>query len=269
MPLLLICLAYWLSRGLPRPLVPTAIGVAAVVGLPVTLPGHFVLETYSIDAPAMLALRQVHVNLSVSPKALLIFAAALGAVVFVAARRPGLPLLAVIAAFVGVAAATDWESPMTLSQAERLAWVDKALPAGARATLVHVDLPKDVCPTVRDDGQQRRLEVWSEFFNTRIDHIASLFGQIKEDGLRSKELTLAADGSLHDGARTLTPQYVVADSRIELDGTPIALFDGRTLGGSGYEGLTLWRAAPPVRIAHPNRLHGNALKTLTCTSPVS
>jgi hypothetical protein len=268
-PLLLTCLAYWLSNGLPRPRAPTAIALAGVLALPIVLPSRFVLATYSIDAPTMLALRQLHLSVSTSPKTLLILGGAVGAAVFVGARRPAIPLLTVVVAFVGVAAATDWRSPLTPTQADRLAWVDRALPAGARATLVHVDLPKDVCATVRDDGQQRRLEVWTEFFNTRIDHVASVFGQIKEDGLQSRELTIGRDGSLRAGGRELEPDYVVVDSRIEVAGTPVTVFDGRTLGGSGYEGLTLWRTGGPVRIAHPERLHGEALRTLTCTSPVS
>ena len=137
----------------------------------------------------------------------------LAAVVFLTARSPVAPVACVVVAFVALAGTLSWPDRVSIAEARKLAWVDDALPGSARALLVHVDLPPDEATSCGQRWwfEQQALGVWTEFFNTRVDRVAHVYGQNVAAGIRRPSLDVAPDGGvlLREDGRTLAPRYVV------------------------------------------------------------
>ena len=140
-------------------------------------------------------------------------------------RRAGArvaPVACVAVAFVALAGTVSWPDRVSTAEARRLAWVDDALPGSARALLVHVDLPPVEASSCgqRSWFEQQALGVWTEFFNTRVDRVAHVYGQNEAAGIPSPELVVAPSGGvlLTDEGRTLgsalrRPRLAAADRR--------------------------------------------------------
>ncbi len=249
-PLVLICFAYWLAAGLPRPrslAVPIAV---AVVAFPATLSDELIRRTNEIDGPTAFLLWRLYTGAtSVELHHWALILSALGAGAFLLVRRPVVALSSVVFAFAAMIAANDFVGPLGGRTGE-LAFVDHALRHGGTATLVHVDLPLDAPCAAEAERQQQGLVVATEYFNTRIDRVAHVNGPIERDGVASPELVIAADGTLVDGLRPYRASYVVVDSRLPVEGTPLARLDGATLHRTSAESasLTLWKVTPPLRL---------------------
>jgi hypothetical protein len=185
----------------------------------------------------------------------LVAAALLAAAAFLAARTPVAPVAGVVVAFVALAGTVSFRDDVSVDEARRLAWVDEALPGSARALLVHVDLPpvEGVACSRRPWFEQQALGVWTEFFNSRIDRVAHVYGENRATGVASAELVLAPDGGvlLDDRERTVVARYVVLDSRQPIAGTRLRRFDLDPAVPDYRDGasLSLWRVEAPLRLA--------------------
>jgi Dolichyl-phosphate-mannose-protein mannosyltransferase len=251
-PLVLICFARWLAEGLPRPRLLAGLGALGVVAAAVSLPSRVVVDTGAVDSPTSAFLAQLDGTWPGGSDRLWTTVLALaGAAAFLLARRPFVPLVGVALAFLAVTASSDLQGELPAGRERALAWVDRALPDGSTAALVHVAFPlgpSEPCASdVRD--QQEQFVVWTEFANTRIDRVAHVYGPVGRDGIDSQELQVAADGTLVGKDGPYRASYVVVDSRQPIAGTELARFDEASLGDAYSGSLTLWNADPPVRFA--------------------
>ncbi len=187
---------------------------------------------------------------------------ALGCGALVVVRRSLFPMLAVTLSFAALSAANDYGGPFTPSQTRALAWVDRALPAGGEATLVHMGFTRTDQPCREPaDYEQQGLVVWTEFFNTHVDRVVHVFEQVKRDNLPSPAVTVARGGLMLENGRPFAPAYAVVDSRQPIVGDRLARFDLASLGSTFQEGasLTLWKVSPPLRLlAHAQPLPARA-----------
>ena len=251
-PLILTCLAYWLSAGLPRPLWLSLASAAAFVGLAASLSPHIAAGTNNVDAPsAYSALLHVpHVSFRVSA----IVIAVLGAAIFLLARRPLLPVLAVVIAFSGVVSQVDYRDTLTSRQASALAWVDGELPPGANADLLYLGVPYGLQPCASvAAAEQQDLTTWTEFFNIHIHSVTHIYATNPRDYLASAELTTGPGGFIYKNGKRFSTTYLVLDSRQGIVGKRLATFNLLDIHSQYQQGasLTLWRVDPPLRFLPP------------------
>jgi hypothetical protein len=175
---------------------------------------------------------------------------AVGAIVFLRSRGRAAPLVAVAVAFAALVCWLDYSAPISPAQDRQLAWVDHALPRGARASVVHLGYSRPDQPCAEATGvEQQGLVVWTEFFNTHVDGVFHLGEQVERDNLDSPLLRVGPGGVVFRGERPFAPRYAVLDSRQPVVGKALARFDLASLGTVYGEGasLTLWAVDPPLR----------------------
>ena len=258
-PLVLTCVAYWLSRGLERPFWLSAGCAAAAVALAALLPPNRILSHQNnVDVPSASFFVALDERMpSVDVRVWVILIAAVGAGTFLFARRPLFPILTVVLAFAAITTQVDYRDSLTDAQARSLSWVDHALPAGTSANLVYIAVPRSssACAAA-DELEQQHLTTWTEFFNTRIGAVAHVDRDNPTDGLGGEpRLTVRPGGLVLQNGSPLEAAYVVVDSRQPLVGKRLARFDLSTVD-SRYQGgasLTLWRVARPLRFTGPPR----------------
>jgi hypothetical protein len=273
-PVVLTGFAWWLASGRPRPLITTAAAAVATLVLPVFVPWRQVVELQSVDSPSTIVWAAL-ADLWSAPEwsAVILPFAALGAAALWLARSAAVMIASVLLAFAAVWAATDFDAAMPREAVERFAWVDRALPDGERALLLHVNVPEDDCPWISSGSRQRDLEVMTEFFNTSVTSVMNVWGQIVHDGLLSREITFGSDGSLRDGGEVVPTRYLVTDSRLIFAGTPLARLDLRTVGVPWQPrptgSLTLWEVREPARLTDPLQIRKDYLSRLSCLPPDS
>jgi hypothetical protein len=248
-PLVLTCLAYWLWRGLERPLWLSAGCAAAAVALAALLPEKLLQTANSVDVPTasfLLALDgrfpAVHFRLW------MIIIAAVCAGTFLIAKHPLFPILTVVLAFAAITSHVDYVGTLAAAQAQALSWVDHGLPSGASANLVFLGGPHQLC--ARAAVQQDDLTVWTEWFNTHIGDVEYIGDSNPADGLGApQQLTVGRGGLILRNDKPFAPAYVVLNSRQRIVGTSLDRFDLSSLGSSfkGGASLTLWRVDPPLR----------------------
>jgi hypothetical protein len=247
-PLVLVCLAHWLAFGLQRPkFLVLAVALAAVT-LPAILPDRVVRITNNVDSPTAAWFAELEHQTSWAIKGSMVGVAAVGAAALLLARRAVVPILALILAFVVLAAPLDYSGSLTAEQDRALAWVDRALPDDATATLVHLGLSRPDQPCSRNaDADQRTLVIWTEFFNARVDRVFHMSEQVP-DGVPSPKLTVASGGIVHENGRPFGLSYAVLDSRQPIVGKRLARFDLAGLGPrwQGGASLSLWRVNRPL-----------------------
>jgi hypothetical protein len=257
-PLLLVCLAHWLAHGLERPKkLVVAVAIGAIV-LPATLPAHVVQLSNNVDSPTAAWLSELKNQVSNVPiTGWTVGIATTGAVALLLVRRALVPILAVVLSFVAVAGVLDYSGALTPEQDRTLAWVDRALPDRATATLIHLGLSRPDQPCSRDaNNAQRALVVWTEFFNARIDGVAHMTEPVP-DNVPSPKLRVAPGGIVYKKGRPFTPAYAVLDSRQPIVGRRLARFDLASLGPvwQGGASLSLWKVSPPLGfLAHAQPL---------------
>jgi hypothetical protein len=256
-PLVLVCFAHWLASGLQRPKrLALAVALAAVT-LPAILSAHVVRMTNNVDSPTAAWFAELEHQTGWAIRGWTVAIAAVGAAALLLARRALVPILALILAFVALAAPLDYSGTLTPEQDQALAWVDRALPDGATATLVHLGLSRPDQPCSRSaDADQRTLVIWTEFFNARVDRAVRVSERVP-DGVPSPTVTVASGGIVHQNGRAFGPRYVVLDSRQPVVGQRLARFDLARLGPTwqGGASLTLWEVTPPLGfLAHAQPL---------------
>jgi hypothetical protein len=252
-PLVLVCFAHWLWRGLERPRVLSLACALGAVALAALLPRDLVFGSFSVDVPSSLFFRELEAQIPGVPfRAWAIGIAAVGAGTFLLARRPLFPVFAVALAFAAVTARVDYGDSLTAAQARSLSWVDHALPTGVDVTLVNLGVVYSTEPCASAAWhEQQRLVVWTEYLNTRIDAVAWLYQPNHFDGAPSRQLTVGTGGLVLAGDRPFAPRHVVIDTRQRVTGVRVARFDLTTIRhpelGNGAS-LTLWRVDPPLRL---------------------
>jgi hypothetical protein len=262
-PLVLVCLAHWLERGLVRPFwlsLACALGAVAVVA---ALPTHVVFRTNNVDVPSSSVFLVLDERVpSVGFRVWALAIAIAGAATFLVARRALFPVLTVVVAFVAITTQLDLTDGLSTQQAHTLAWVDRTLPVDETATLVYIGFPEGNRPCAQAGVvEQQELTTWTEFFNRSVDRVVHLYAPNTHDGLASKELTTAAGGLVLEAGRPFRPLYVVLDSRQPIVGQRIVRFDLGSFGPLYPNGssLTLWKAEPPLRLlAHAQPLPDQA-----------
>jgi hypothetical protein len=250
-PLLLVCLAHWLWRGLERPR-RLALGCAlAVLALAAALPEDLMLQTTSHDLPSAAFFLALDTQVPGVPFRIWALAiAAVGAGTFLFAKRPLFPVLTVVLAFVAVTTRVDYGDTLSATQARALSWVDHALPPGVNATLVHLGIPYSIEPCASAARrEQHELVIWTEYFNTHIDAVNYVYEANMFDGFGHHELTVGTGGLVLEEGRPFQPDYLIIDSRQRITGTQLTRFDLTLVRGASREGasLTLWRVDPPLR----------------------
>jgi hypothetical protein len=240
-PLLLTLLLAWIERGAPRPrvLAPAAAAASALLVLP--LPFHRFLSTSAVTDTLMLLpfwSLQDHVGSGwIKPVAFALAVALCAAFLFVPRRFAlVLPLLVLglwVAAFKPI-----WWGKHGLERTSRgylfqgirsshRDWVDRALPAGARAAFLWT-------------GRTDRLTVnQTEFFNRKVGPVYYLQSPTP-GGLPETPVTVDPKTGLvtfPDGADVMD-EYLVADSSFEPDGAILATDRGW--------GVNLWRVSRPL-----------------------
>ena len=161
-------------------------------------------------------------------------------------------------AFAVVAAANDYTGPLDAEQTRALGWVDRELPRGAEATLVHMGFtrPDQPCRELADYEQQG-LVLWTEFFNRDVGRVVHVSEQVKRDLIESPRVTVGQGGVMLEEGRPFAPPYAVLDSRQPIVGDRLARFDLQRVAPVFPDGasLTLWKVDPPLRLlAHAQPL---------------
>ena len=260
-PLVLTAFAHWLASGLQRPRTMTAVVAATALALPLTVPHRLLLTTTNdFDVPSSSFYRALHDHLSGVPLLLLVAGLTVAAVgTLVLARRPALPVISVVVAFLAVTATTDYATfqihprrrarlPGSTGRCRR-APRPRSSTSGSRCRVSPV--PRLQNPSSRTSSSGQSSSTRGPIGSTDV------YAPVNRDGLASPELTFGSGGSLLLNGRPVVAPYVVIDSRQPVAGTAIARFDLSKLGSSFQSGasLTLWRALEPLRLpAPPNPL---------------
>lgn len=274
-PVVLAGFAWWLSSGLPRPGATTLAAGAVILVLPLFVPWRQVVFEHSVDSPATLVWKALgELAPSLASTRVIVPFALLGVAMLLLARSAVLPVASVVLVFASVVAASDFRAGLPRENAERLAWVDRALPDGQQALLLHVDVPVSGCPQIDAASRQRDVEVLTEFFNASVTRTLSVFGQIGHDGLGSRRITFGADGTLRGrGGGLVRARHLVADSRFRFVGKRVARLDVSTVGMPWLPpptgSLTLWRLDRPARLSSTRQVQPEALAQLSCVAPDS
>jgi hypothetical protein len=245
LPLWLLGFVVWLARGLPRPLLVTALGAVLALALAWILPFSQLANEAGIDTvPGALWVRIEAELAGPGPAsgrlALGVFVVALVAATVLLPRR--IARVALPAAVVVTFAATSYfawqrmiEAPEDAVFAGGLerAWIDERLPASAAVTKLYVD-------TRCGSALERHALFLTEFFNSTVDRAAYVRGSVP-DGLPIERVDVAPSGELETSpGNPLRAEYVYTQPRVELA--------GRRLAEGTAARLVLWRVDGPVRV---------------------
>jgi hypothetical protein len=244
LPLWLIVFVVWLARGLPRPLVATATGVALALVLPAILPFRQLANEAGIDTvPGAL---WVWVEQQAAgpgplsgPRLLAVFVVGLLAAMLLVPRRYGLGLAAAVLCVFVVTGALAWERLIDAPEdnvfrggLER-SWVDEAVADDATVTKLYLD-------TDCSSALTRHALFLTEAFNASVDR-AAYIGDSTPDGLPIERVDVGPGGALElSPGNQLEAEYVYTQPGVELDGERVAT--------GTNAGLVLWRVDGPVAV---------------------
>ncbi len=259
-PLWLLVLAIWLTEGLPRPLVATAIGAVIALALPLLLPFRYIAGDVGVDVvPSALWARleeQLTGEVVTARKLLALLLVALLVAVIALPRRFRWVFPAVLLASFSVTAVLAWERIVDAEEEKVFAgsfdnrsWIDDRLPEGARVTKLYLD--SAACPT---SAITRHALYVTEFFNERV-HRAAYIDDSIPDGLPIDRVDVRSGGRLvKENGEPLVADYVYTQPGLELDGEKLAT-------GTTAE-LVLWRIGGPVTV--PGARTNADLRTTSC-----
>lgn len=244
-PLWLILLFVWLRDGMPRPLAAAAVGAAAAIALPITLPlPDYVWDEFGLHHNAAVTPLWTHVAQSLSSVGLSVLAAfvvvsvLLVLLAFLIPRRLGYVLPMLVLAFFGITAAVAWAEVDDVSAMwaaaggdEPRRWVDKRLPDGGSVTMLTA-----IGPCTIPEATRARYLV--EFFNSRVTEVVHL-GQ-QPDYHPDAKARVASDGAVVGSGGLLRAAYVLAPPSLDVAGRKLA--EGTSVP------LVLTRVDGPVRL---------------------
>jgi len=260
-PLWLVGLVVWLARGLPRPVVATAIGVAAALALPLILPFGQLANEAGIDTvPGALWERIAAELAGPGPAsgrlALVLFVLGLlVATAFLPRRIARFALPAAVAVTFAGMSYFAWDriidAPEDLVFAGGLdrAWIDDRVAPDASVTKLYIDTP---C----ESALERHALFLTEFFNSTVDR-AAYIGDSTPDGIPLPRVDVAPSGVLELApGDALRAQYVYTQPGLELAGRRVAE------GTAAH--LVLWQVGGPVRVV--GATSNAALRRAVCAS---
>jgi hypothetical protein len=266
-PLVLVCFAYWLVNGLRRPLYPTLAIATVALGLVLLLPERLFMSSAFVDSPTNVLWVALKERITDVPVEWFVAGAAVvGTAVFLRARTAALPLACFVVTVLFVNANFAPRSTITRADSKALGWVDHALGNGEHATVVHVAVDSDQCPSGTDSYQGEAV-TWTEFFNKSVDRVYGVLGEVKDDGLVTPQLTIRPNGELTGPDGSISPDYAVIDSRVRVIGTELANLNLHDLPGFDTKragSLTLWRPEKPLRLVFPGPLLDGRPELLAC-----
>lgn len=258
-PLIFICALAWTTRGCARPRLATSITLGIVVALALAMPPG-VVTAQSVDALSFKLWTQLDSDWFQAWEQMLLAVVA-GACVVALMRSGRLLILTAVLTAIGVAAASDYRSDGSRSVVSNYAWIDRTLAGYAdqragdpTAMILWVGCGQDDCSLNQRYSDLERMALYTEFFNSRISRTGQLRGNNGARGLAAASLDLRTDGVVTDAGKPLRPAFVVADARIEIGGTRIAVLRGRDAGQSTPDAaLSLWRVRGALRIVGLSR----------------
>lgn len=257
-PLWLTAFAVWLSRGLPRPLPWTAVGVGLALVLPAATPFGLIGGNVVFESVPTALWTWVWNTVEGTPyldgrRVLGLFVVTLTVATVALPRRlwPVLPVVVLAGLLYGSALAWDREVDVPpdfkIADEGDRTWVDDAVPRGFLVTKLYISPPD--CPY---SELTREALFLTEFFNESVDRVAHI-GDTTSDGIPQDRVDPDNDGQLMlQNGKPLTARYVVAPRELQLTGIKIT-------HGSGAH-LSLWDTGGRVRLA--NARHTENL--LTC-----
>ena len=260
-PLVISCALAWATNGCPRPRLLTAVTAAVVIGFAAAIPAG-AINSHVFDALSFKLWAQITPG-PLSAPAWIVAATAAGALVVLAMRSAWPLVLTVALAAVGVAAASDYRSVETRTEAGRYAWVDSATPPRAGVTILYIGYARSACPPGAAPSPLPTMSLYTEYFNARVDQVGHLLDDNAARGVVSETFGLRSDGVVTSGGRPLRPEYVVTDARIAIAGTRRAVLAAGAVGsevGAAPGALALWRVQGalrllrPAQVLHPGRL---------------
>jgi hypothetical protein len=245
-PLWLMTLAIWLSEGLPRPRVATAVGIGGTFALFILLPFRYIASDVGVAVvPSALWARLNELlegEVVTARKLLTLGVVVLLALVATLPRRAWWVIPAVLVASFAATGALAWERIADAAENSVFAgglerrWVDEILPEDARVTKLY--LVTTECPASALTWHSLYL---TEFFNRSLEQAAYIDDSVP-DGLPIVRVDVAEDGGLVDeSGKPLAADYVVTQPGIDLV--------GEELGRGTAAGLVLWRTDGSVRVA--------------------
>ena len=241
-PLIVSCALAWATSGCPKPKLLTVVIVVAVIGCATLIPAGAV-NPHVVDALSFKLWARVDVR-PLSPARWILVATTLGALVVLFLKSPWPIVATLLVTAVGVAAASDYRSVESRAEADRYTWVDDAVPANTRVTLLYVG-----CARRSPLGA---MFVNTEYFNTTVDRFGHLNGDDPDRGLGTEPFGLRADRVVTSRGQPLQSEFVVTSVRVSLVGSRRAVLPARSVmphpsGGA----LALWRVDGPVRLLKP------------------
>jgi hypothetical protein len=245
LPLWLIGLVVWLDSGLPRPLLASAIGIVAALGLAMILPFGQLANEAGIDTVPGALWERVEAELAgpgpaSGRLALGVFALALIAATFLLPRRiTRVALPVAVAATFAAMSYFAWErmvgapEDLVFAGGFERAWIDESVPKDATVTKIYAD-------TRCGSALERHAIYLTEFFNSTVDRAAYVRGSTP-DGLPIERVDVSSSGVLE----TSPGHPLVADYVFTQPGIPLA---GRRVAEGTAARLVLWHIGGPVRV---------------------
>ncbi len=247
-PLIVACAVTWATGGCPRPRAATSAVAVAIVACAATIPAG-AITPHTVDALSFKVWARIGHGLT--PSHWIVLATALGALLTLKVRSAWPIVLTVFVAGVAVASAADYRSPETRAQAGRYDWVDAAVPASAKVLVLYVGYQEARC---RVPSPLAAMSLYTEYFNLRVDEVGHLLADNRLRGVATEQLSLRPDGVVTRAGHPLRAEYVVADARLSVLGTPLVSLGAGAVEpepASGPGALTLWRARIPLRLRRP------------------
>jgi hypothetical protein len=240
-PPLMLVLALWVARGVPRPRPWVQLAALALAVPPVLFPVHrFAIQESALDAVSLIPLWRLGETTSIQALEL-VYALGVGTLVALAVFLPTRMRIALPAV---VALTLVTLSIFSTRQIEKLTHLD-------RAWVFDTGDPRWVdaattAPVTYLHASAFAAGVWKQvFWNRRILAVARLKNAAPLGPLTPVNMELGHDGLLRavDG-RTFQPAFVAAPTDFELAGERIAQAPRST----DLAGITLWRTDPPLRL---------------------
>jgi hypothetical protein len=193
---------------------------------------------------------------------------AVGALMVTRLRGPWPIVFAALLTAVGVTAANDKPATQPRAVATRYDWVDRTLPAGAKATILYVAAPGRVaCGLSPPMGEVAAMDVYTEIFNLKVGNVLQALGTNPVSTVRSPSVTVGSGGIVTAGGKALRTGYVVLDARVPVVGVRLALLRAREVIAPPVENaaLALWRTKGILRLRRPAQIQTTSgLRNLGC-----
>ena len=250
-PMWFVVFGRWLSRGLPRPYVWTALGVVLALALPAVPPYGLVAGNSVVEYVPSALWSEAWTFLESYPlvdgrKALAATVVVLAVATAAVPRRlwPVLPATVVVGLLLSAVLAwervADMPAAVVAGDTATRTWVDDVVPDGSTTTKLYLASPQ--CALTE---QTRQALFLTEFFNDSVDRVASI-GDSTPDGLPFDRVDVGSGGRLllTDG-EPLVADYVVTQPGLE--------FEGRRVAARPAAGLVLWETRGVVRLGDARR----------------